>query len=111
MKPFVTQVWPQFTADQQFCDAFGSVIVDCVELHRTTRQVVLRLRSSEPLDQALCGRPVSYTHLDVYKRQLNILLVSLQQILRVFCPPFLRSGQKMRFFYFMALLYGQIIVK
>ena len=56
MKPFVTQVWPQFTADQQFCDAFGSVIVDCVELHRTTRQVVLRLRSSEPLDQALCGR-------------------------------------------------------
>ena len=39
MKPFVTQVWPQFTADQQFCDAFGSVIVDCVELHRTTRQV------------------------------------------------------------------------
>ena len=56
MKPFVTQVWPQFTADQQFCDAFGSVIVDCVELHRTTRQVILRLRSSEPLDQALCGR-------------------------------------------------------
>ena len=42
---------------------------------------------------------------------LNILLVSLQQILRVFCPPFLRPGQKMRFFYFMALLYGQIIVK
>jgi len=35
----------------------------------------------------------------------------LQQILRVFCPPFLRPGQKMRFFYFMALLYGQIIVK
>ena len=30
---------------------------------------------------------------------------------RVFCPPFLRPGQKMRFFYFMALLYGQIIVK
>ena len=56
MKPFVTQVWPQFTANQQFCDAFGSVIVDCVELHRTTRQVILRLRSSEPLDQALCGR-------------------------------------------------------
>ena len=56
MKPCVTQVWPQFTADQQFCDAFGSVIVDCVELHRTTRQVILRLRSSEPLDQALCGR-------------------------------------------------------
>ena len=56
MKPFVTQVWPQFTADKQFCDTFGSVIVDCVELHRTTRQVILRLRSSEPLDQALCGR-------------------------------------------------------
>ena len=56
MKPFVTQVWPQFTADQQFCAAFGSVIVDRVELYRTQRQVVICLRSAEPLDQALCGR-------------------------------------------------------
>ena len=56
MKPFVTQVWPQFTADQQFCAAFGSVLVDRVELYRTKRQVVICLRSAEPLDQALCGR-------------------------------------------------------
>ena len=56
MKPFVTQVWPQFTADQQFCAAFGSVLVDRVELYRTQRQVVICLRSAEPLDQALCGR-------------------------------------------------------
>ena len=52
MKPFVTQVWPQFTADPQFCAAFGSVLVDRVELHRTKRQVILCLRSAEPL--ALC---------------------------------------------------------
>ena len=56
MKPFVTQVWPQFTADQQFCAAFGSVLVDRVELYRTKRQVVICLRGAEPLDQALCGR-------------------------------------------------------
>ena len=56
MKPFVTQVWPQFTADPQFCAAFGSVLVDRVELHRTKRQVILCLRSAEPLDDALCGR-------------------------------------------------------
>lgn len=56
MKPFVTQVWPQFTADQQFCAAFGSVLVERVELYRTKRQVIICLRSAEPLDQALCGR-------------------------------------------------------
>ena len=56
MKPLVTQVWPQFTADQQFCAAFGSVLVERVELHRTKRQVIICLRSAEPLDQALCGR-------------------------------------------------------
>ena len=56
MKPFVTQVWPQFTADQQFCAAFGSVVVDRVELNRTQRKVILCLRSVQPLDGALCGR-------------------------------------------------------
>lgn len=56
MKPLVTQVWPQFTADQQFCAAFGSVLVERVELYRTKRQVIICLRSAEPLDQALCGR-------------------------------------------------------
>ena len=47
MKPLVTQVWPQFTADQQFCAAFGSVLVERVELYRTKRQVIIRLRSAE----------------------------------------------------------------
>ena len=56
MKPLVTQVWPQFTADQQFCAAFGNVLVERVELYRTKRQVIICLRSAEPLDQALCGR-------------------------------------------------------
>ena len=56
MKPLVTQVWPQFTADQQFCAAFGNVLVDRVELYRTKRQVIICLRSADPLNQALCGR-------------------------------------------------------
>ena len=56
MKPLVTQVWPQFTADQQFCAAFGSVLVERVELYRTKRKVIICLRSAEPLDDALCGR-------------------------------------------------------
>lgn len=56
MKPFVTQVWPQFTADQQFCAAFGGVLVERVELNRTARKVTISLRSTEPLDQGLCAR-------------------------------------------------------
>ena len=56
MKPFVTQVWPQFTADAQFNACFGQVLVERVELYRTARRVVICLRSAEPLDGALCGR-------------------------------------------------------
>ena len=56
MKPFVTQVWPQFTADQQFCASFADVLVERVELYRTARKVIICLRSAEPLDTALCGR-------------------------------------------------------
>ena len=56
MKPFVTQVWPQFTADAQFNACFGQVLVDRVELYRTARKVIICLRSAEPLDGAMCGR-------------------------------------------------------
>ena len=56
MKPLVTQVWPQFTADEQFIACFGNVFVERVELHRTTRKVTICLRSAEPLDSGLCGR-------------------------------------------------------
>ncbi|MGN0975140.1 MAG: PolC-type DNA polymerase III, partial [Gemmiger sp.] len=56
MKPLVTQVWPQFTADPQFNACFGAVIVDRVELYKTARKVILCLRSAEPLDEAMCGR-------------------------------------------------------
>ena len=41
MKPFVTQVWPQFTADAQFNACFGQVLVERVELYRTARRVVI----------------------------------------------------------------------
>ena len=48
MKPYVTQVWPQFTADAQFNSAFGGVVVERVELFRTSRTVVISLRSVLP---------------------------------------------------------------
>ena len=56
MKPLVTQVWPQFTADEQFTACFSTVFVERVELQRTTRKVTICLRSAEPLDSDLCGR-------------------------------------------------------
>ena len=56
LKPFVTQVWPQFTADAQFSACFGAVLVEKVELLRTSRKVIVSLRSAEPLDPSLCGR-------------------------------------------------------
>ena len=56
MKPYVTEVWPQFTADTQFTAAFGNVVVERVELYRTARKVVISLRSADPLDTALSGR-------------------------------------------------------
>ncbi|MDD4850266.1 MAG: PolC-type DNA polymerase III [Gemmiger sp.] len=56
MKPLVTQVFPQFTADAQFCSSFADVLVERVELYKTARKVILCLRSAEPLDAALCGR-------------------------------------------------------
>ena len=56
MKPLVTKVWPQFTADAQFCQSFANVLVERVELYKTARKVTICLRSAEPLDEALCGR-------------------------------------------------------
>ena len=56
MKPFVTQVWPQFTADAQFSACFSGVVVEKVELFRTSRRVIISLRSGDPLDPTLCAR-------------------------------------------------------
>ena len=36
LKPLVTQVWPQFTADEQFTASFSNVFVERVELFRLT---------------------------------------------------------------------------
>ena len=56
LKPLVTQVWPQFTVDEQFTASFSNVFVERVELFRSARKVIICLRSTEPLDSALCGR-------------------------------------------------------
>ena len=48
LKPLVTQVWPQFTADEQFTASFSNVFVERVELFRSARKVIICLRSTEP---------------------------------------------------------------
>ena len=56
MKPLVTQLWPQFGADEEFCRSFGQVLVEKVELKRGSRQAVIDLRSAAPLGRAQCER-------------------------------------------------------
>ncbi len=56
MKPLVTQLWPQFGADEDFCRSFGQVLVEKVELKRGSRQAVIDLRSAAPLGRAQCER-------------------------------------------------------
>lgn len=56
MKPLVTQVWPQFAADETFARGFAGVLVERVELLRQSQKAVISLRSAQPLDGALCGR-------------------------------------------------------
>ena len=56
MKPYVTEVWPQFTADTQFTANFGQARVERAVQNNRQRTVTLCLRSPAPLDAALCGR-------------------------------------------------------
>ena len=56
MKPLVTQLWPQFTADETFANNFAGVLVERVELLRSQKKVCISLYSARPLDEALCGR-------------------------------------------------------
>ena len=56
MKPYVTEAWPQFTADAQFTASFGQVRVERAVQNNRQRTVTLCLRSAAPLDAALCGR-------------------------------------------------------
>lgn len=43
LKPLVTLVWPQFTADEQFTASFSNVFVERVELFRSARKVIICL--------------------------------------------------------------------
>ncbi len=56
LRPYVTEVWPQFTADAQFTANFGQVRVERAVQNNRQRTVTLCLRSPVPLDAALCGR-------------------------------------------------------
>ena len=56
LKPLVTQVWPQFTADEQFTASFSNVFVERVELFRSARKVIICLRSTEPLESFVASK-------------------------------------------------------
>ncbi len=56
MKPLVTQLWPQFAADETFARGFAGVLVERVELLRQSQKAVISLRSAQPLDSTLCER-------------------------------------------------------
>jgi len=56
LKPLVTQLWPQFCADETFAQGFAGVLVERVELLRQSQKAIISLRSAQPLDGALCGR-------------------------------------------------------
>lgn len=56
MKPLVTQLWPQFTADSDFASSFSGVLVDKVEMKRNDQQVRISLQSAAPVPTQLCDR-------------------------------------------------------
>ena len=56
MKPLVTQLWSQFTADEAFAQCFAGVIVDKVELIRNQQKAKISLISGAPLPMEMCER-------------------------------------------------------
>ena len=56
MNPLVTELWPQFTADEAFASCFSGVLVERVELLRGSRKVKVSLRSGLPLAAEACRR-------------------------------------------------------
>lgn len=56
MKPFVTQLWPQFTADQTFSHYFAGVLVEQIEMLRLSRKIKIGLRSGIPIPKEPCER-------------------------------------------------------
>ena len=56
MNPLVSELWPQFTADEEFRAGFAGVLVERVESLWASKAIVVCLRSPRPLDGALCER-------------------------------------------------------
>ena len=56
MKPFVTQLWPQFTVDATFAQIFAGVLVEKVEMMRNSRRILIGLRSVAPIPTDICQR-------------------------------------------------------
>ncbi len=52
----MSQLWPQFNADETFARCFAGVLVEQVELLRISRKLKISLRSASPLPIELCGR-------------------------------------------------------
>ncbi|OUQ44197.1 PolC-type DNA polymerase III [Gemmiger sp. An120] len=56
MERLVSELWPQFTSDEEFSRSFAGVAVQSVELFRPLNRAVVGLHSAAPVDRSLCAR-------------------------------------------------------
>lgn len=56
MKPMLTQLWPQFTADAAFMDSYGSAIVERVVADRQNKIITVVYRTANPVPAETSGR-------------------------------------------------------
>ena len=56
MKPLVTQLWPQFTADEEFTRCFQGVIVDHVKANREQKKITIACTSAAPISLEMAQR-------------------------------------------------------
>ena len=59
MKPMLTQLWPQFTADAAFMDSYGSAIVERVVADRQNKIITVVYRTANPVPAETSGRLIA----------------------------------------------------
>jgi DNA polymerase-3 subunit alpha (Gram-positive type) len=72
VKPVVSQLWPQFSADPDFARCFGSVIVEKAEMFRADKKILFTLRSAAPLDGGMCARLLASLQEEFFGFELKI---------------------------------------
>lgn len=59
MKPMLTQLWPQFTADAAFMNSYGSAIVERVVADRQNKIITVVYRTANPVPAETSGRLIA----------------------------------------------------